>query len=553
MGKKQTRQRGSVTKLSENSFRVRVYAGRDPITKKDIYLQGTASSESEAEKLRTKYLSQVDENRHPRSSATVGQILDRWMTVHKVDDSTAERYLNAIDGYIKPTFGNLKVGKLTAEMLELFYARLQRCSEQCEGRRNGRDGHSCKPLSPASVRKIHFIIKPALRAAVRWDYVGVNVANAIDSPTVPTRDPDPPSAEEAAKVLSWAWKRDPEWATYLWLAMVTGCRRGELIGLQWADVDFGKRILTVAFSEQLLKRRRQRAKRRRKDTKTHQQRRIAFDSDTAELLLALRAAAQQRCAALGIDLPERAYLFSRQPDGSEPLIPDSVTQRYKRLALRLGLRSHRLHSLRHYTATELVAAGVDLRTIAGRLGHGSGGATTLRVYSAWAPEADQRAASFLGKSLPRPGRRSESEPILVNGMALACRCGNVAEWMSLRVDGFQVTARCAECGSQVAGVDPDAVAGPADAESESSKNPYQTIAASLRARIVAGELQPGDLIPTVKQLAEQFSVTSSTAQRAVRVLSDEGLVAVRSGVRTTVLMTEPSAASGVDAIVDTPR
>jgi site-specific recombinase XerD len=364
--------------------------------------------------------------------------------------------------------------------------------------------------------------------------VGVNVANAIDSPTVPAKDPDPPSAEEAAKVLKWAWKRDPEWGTYLWLAMVTGCRRGELIGLQWAEVDFAKRILTVAFSEQVLKRRRQRRKRRRKDTKTHQQRRISFDSDTAELLLALRAAAQEHCAALGVELPETAYLFSRQPDGSEPLLPDSVTQRYKRLAIRLGLRSHRLHSLRHYTATELVAAGVDLRTIAGRLGHGSGGATTLRVYSAWAPEADQRAASLLGKHLPRPGRRNDSEPVLVNGMALRCRCGNVAEWMSLRVDGFQVIARCAECGIQVAGVDPRELEIAVEVETDESNNPYRKIASELRDQIAQGELQPGESIPTMKQLAQTYGVAWSTAQRAVKLLADDGLVVVRSGVRTRV-------------------
>src|ERR671917_2304182 len=69
----------------------------------------------------------------------------------------------------------------------------------------------------------------------------------------------------------------------------------------------------------------------------------------------------------------------------------------------LGIDSH-LHSLRHYSATELVAAGVDLRTVAGRLGHGGGGATTLRVYAAWVDEADRRAAELLGSRLTRPKR-----------------------------------------------------------------------------------------------------------------------------------------------------
>jgi integrase len=71
------------------------------------------------------------------------------------------------------------------------------------------------------------------------------------------------------------------------------------------------------------------------------------------------------------------------------------------LVRRLGLTGH-LHQLRHYSATELINAGVDVRTVAGRLGHGGGGATTLRVYAAWVAESDQRAATALGSRLQRP-------------------------------------------------------------------------------------------------------------------------------------------------------
>ena len=59
----------------------------------------------------------------------------------------------------------------------------------------------------------------------------------------------------------------------------------------------------------------------------------------------------------------------------------------------LARRAGRLHSLRHYSATELIAAGTDVRTVAGRLGHGSGGATTLKIHAAWVDEAGQRAAT----------------------------------------------------------------------------------------------------------------------------------------------------------------
>lgn len=527
---KRKRERGSITQRGD-SFLVRVYAGTDPITGKRIDLTGTAHSPAEAEKLRTKLLAQVDENRHPKKNATIGQILDRYMAVNRVDDSTVERYEELIRLYLKPAFGKLKASKLTAEMIELFYARLQRCKEQCEGKRDGKDGHRCQPLAPASVRKMHFILRPALDRAVRWDYVTVNVAAMAEPPKVPPANPDPPTAAEAARILNRAWTIDPDWATFLWLAMVTGCRRGELIGLQWTSVDFAAQILHVGFSEQQLRQRR----RRRKKTKTHRDRRISFDQHTAELLQELRRRAEQRCAALGFELKPTAYLFSIEPDGSVPFYPNNVSHRYGRLATKLELSTRRLHSLRHYSATELIAAGVDLRTVAGRLGHGSGGATTLKVYAAWSPSADERAATLLANRLPRPGRDIvEQTAMLVNGKALSCLCGNATSWAMLRADGARVTATCGPCGAHVYGVDPtNGEDGQEDAY-EIEQSPYKRLAANLRRQIAGGQLAHGDPLPSVADLAASHGVSVGTAHRALALLTKEGLVSVRRGVRATV-------------------
>lgn len=73
------------------------------------------------------------------------------------------------------------------------------------------------------------------------------------------------------------------------------------------------------------------------------------------------------------------------------------------MAVRVQVKTH-LHALCHYSATELLSAGVDIRTVAGRLGHGGGGATTLRVYAAWVAASDRKAAEILGSRMPRrPG------------------------------------------------------------------------------------------------------------------------------------------------------
>jgi integrase len=146
---------------------------------------------------------------------------------------------------------------------------------------------------------------------------------------------------------------------------------------------------------------------REKDTKTHQSRRVALDELTAEILAEHRARCDERATACGVEVRADGYVFSRSPDGREPLMPDSVTGRLNRLSKKLGIKVN-LRSLRHYAATEMLTNGVDLRTTAGRLGHGDGGTTTLKVYTHFLPAPDLRAAEVLAGSVARPSSKRTS-------------------------------------------------------------------------------------------------------------------------------------------------
>lgn len=464
---KRRRPRGHIRELPSGSFQVIVYAGTDPLTKKPRYIRETLKTYGAAEVALTRLQGQVDQNRHPKTDITVGQAISRWLDVVRLEDTTRDRYEDLVRLYILPMLGDIGAGKLDAELLESFYARLQRCRDLCSGRR--RAGHECRPLSGSTVRKVHYIISAALEQAVRWRHLGVNPATLAIAPAANHTEPDPPSAEEAAAIIGAAWG-DPDWGLLLWVVMVTGMRRGEISALRWRHVDLATNTLIVQRANAQPK-----SGVKEKQTKTRQQRRIAIDPQTAALLRAHRDRWEQRCQLLGIAFRGDMFVLSPAPDGSAPYGPRSLSDRYRRLAIKLGLRSTRLHSLRHYSATELIAAGVDVRTVAGRLGHGSGGATTLKLYAAWVDEADRQAAITMAGIMPAP------------------------------------------------------VATP-----RAPRGPYEVIAAELREQIMTGRLRAGDQLPTIAELATRHGVAVGTVHRAIDLLRSEGLIEASRGRRSVV-------------------
>lgn len=245
---------------------------------------------------------------------------------------------------------------------------------------------------------LHTAISATLAAAVRWDWIKSNPAGVVKKPRQPVPQPKPPSPQEAGRIIAAAWEQGDDWGTFVWLTMVTGMRRGELLALRWHDVDLAAGKLEIRRNYVWID-----GRGVEKDTKTHQMRRISLDLATVEVLNAHRERCERQVRSLGLEPSGSAFLFSHEPDFGKPYNPSATSHRYADMCATLGIDSH-LHALRHYSATELLTAGVDLRTVAGRLGHGGGGAVTLRVYAAWVGESDRRAAEILGGRLQRPSR-----------------------------------------------------------------------------------------------------------------------------------------------------
>jgi integrase len=520
------RQRGNIDTLPSGSLRVRVYVGLDPISRKALYLSEIVPPGPRqahlAEQARTRLLNQIDEKRNPKTRATVAQLMEKYLPLADIEPLTRRSYESKYEVHIKPLLGSISLSKLDTETLDSFYAELRRCRKHCRGRavidhrtqadhicdehsgspcvpanpancracRRACKPHVCRGLSNSSIRQIHWCLSGALQRAITWKYISVNPADRANKPSQPRPEPRPPTAREAVQLVNAAFAQDADWGTFVWSKATLGARRGEMCALQVEHLELdepGSEIINICQSVY-----RSNGKIAVKGTKTHQHRRIVPDPETSAALRERLARMRRTAAELGIELSPKAFVFSTAPDGLEPPKLDTMTQRYKRMASRLGINTT-LKNLRHFNATELISEGVDPRTVAGRLGHGGGGATTLRVYTAWSAEADQRAAARIAvRMLPRPASPGieDQEP---------------------------ATAR------------------PLPAPTAGDLQPYERIAADLRGAIDSGILQPGTALPSVKELGTRYKVAPSTAHRALALLADAGLILGTSGRRKTVV------------------
>jgi len=175
------------------------------------------------------------------------------------------------------------------------------------------------------------------------------------------------------------------------LSAISGARRSELIALRRSDIDLGQATMTIRRGIVLGP-----AGLVEKETKTHQARRVALDDRTIARLAAHLATVTDRAAKCQVTLSTDSFVFAADVEMATPWFPDSVSRRFRNACRKASIEGVRLHDLRHYVATRLLSAGVDVRTVAGRLGHRNA-ATTLNVYSHFVPESDRRAAEIMGE------------------------------------------------------------------------------------------------------------------------------------------------------------
>jgi integrase len=226
---------------------------------------------------------------------------------------------------------------------------------------------------------------------VRWGWLRFNPAINASPPRIPLKALSPPSPEQVAILFRLALETNPALAAFVRLAASSGARRGEIVALRRRDLNVAEGVLSIERGIVLAD-----GKLIEQGTKTHQGRRISLDASTLAILQTHLDQMDEQASSVGAQLNADSFIFSDAADASSPWLPDSTTRAFRALCSKAGVEDVRLHDLRHYVATRLLAAGVDVRTVAGRLGHRNA-STTLNVYAHFVPQADERAADLLGE------------------------------------------------------------------------------------------------------------------------------------------------------------
>jgi integrase len=377
--------RGHVAKKGNRYYAV-IYEGIDAKTGRQRHRwYAGGATRKEAEKLLAELVKRNhDGDYRAPDRITLGEYLEeRWIPMKRsqIKFSTWDQYRRNTRIHVVPRIGHIPLQKLTPEDLDSFYAELL-----VDGKRNGAGGG----LAPRTVRIIHNMLHKAFADATRKGTMLRNIADMADPPRA--------SASPPKEMRIWTPEQLRQFLAEIehhrlfpayYLSANTGMRRGEVLGLQWDDVDLERarlsvrhQIVDVAY-ELIVE-----------DLKTTTGRRtVDLDPRTLAVLRAWRKTQIEERIEVG-ERPTHDELVFPKPDGT-PTHPDYFSQVFDRHLAKSSLPRIRLHDLRHTHASILLRAGVPVKVVSERLGHASP-AFTMTVYQHLLPGMQADAAATFG-------------------------------------------------------------------------------------------------------------------------------------------------------------
>lgn len=390
-GKNQTRRSGQIVKRGENKFLVRIFLGKDTDGKRNYFSQLIKGSKKDADKYLAKKLNEKNLGEFIEPAAmSLNVFLEKWLNEVariKVRQSTFDGYEFKIKRHVKNTIGKKRLRDLEAFDIQKLYNDMSKSG-----------------LSAKSIRHLHNIINPALKQAIKWKLIKHNPCELCELPKLVRHEMQYFTKDEVSIFLEHA-KSDRYYAAFV-LAIETGMRIGEYLGLKWQDIDFENSRLSVrrglvpkkgggfAFTE----------------PKTARSvRSIPLTQSTISILKEHRRKQFEQKMPIREVYEELDLVFPTEI--GTPTLDGNLDKRHFKKIIKAAndaitktntengeykplLKAVRLYDLRHTCATLLLSKGVNPKVVSERLGHSSI-ALTLDIYSHVLPDMQNEATGIM--------------------------------------------------------------------------------------------------------------------------------------------------------------
>lgn len=343
-------------------------------------------------------------NKQAAESPTMSEYVPQYLEIMQyiLSPTTYQFYCRNIKENILPFFGKNRLEEISPLRVQEYIQNLLRKCPKTRGV-DQKQGN----LSPSTVRRYLTVLKSILKQAVKQGLISDNPARS-DRLTLP-KQPKPRidifTKQEAAKILTALEKEPLQFQVMIQLAIYTGARRGELVGLKFSDFDFLNHKVTIERAAIKLKGQETRTK----PPKDYETRTVAINPTCTNLVAKLREEKEKIKAEIGNKWCGENWVFTKW--NGEIMNPQTPSRQFSKFLKKNGMQHRKFHALRHTSATLLLYSGINIKQVQARLGHSD--IETTNKYLHCIEEADEQAARALTKLLEPSSTQSAEEKKII--------------------------------------------------------------------------------------------------------------------------------------------
>ncbi|MBT9132390.1 MAG: putative prophage phiRv2 integrase [Firmicutes bacterium] len=380
---------GNLVKVKEGYYRLRY---------KDFSEYVRVKSDRDAERQLARFIAEVDSGDWTQpAKLTFKQFAEKWLKDYaevELAPKTVFRYRQLLESRIYPALGDMKLEKVKPLDLVDFYNSMRKKHKYIsitQGKNGGqkKEIKDTAALSENTIKHHHRAISAIFEKAIKWGVLsGRNPAKRVDAPKVEKKKAlcyDEKHVQVLLEALEFVGGDEIKYKAAALIAIMTGARLGEIMGLEWQDIDFEKQVIEIRQASQYLSGKGIFTKAPKTEKS---KRKVAVNN----FLLSVLAQYQYDQQEKGFLCRGNNRLFVTW-DG-KPMFPETVSKWFREFLRRKKLPHLNFHGLRHTSASFLISRGMDIQTVAGRLGH-STSATTQNIYSHFLESKDRQAADLM--------------------------------------------------------------------------------------------------------------------------------------------------------------